>query len=555
MTSFKIQSIALACCALSAWPTLTQAQIVIQSPKQGIDQSSQLLRESLKPKPLARVDTLGLESNESIDQLISVHVLSPLLKPEIERYWQGWLGRAVSIEQIQAFHSWFYEKARQSGSMAYAQTEVVKEGSGQRLVVRTLQPKVGTVRILSAEPALAHEYADLLKRRFEVDFRPGMPLDTLGLDQRLDSVSYDLPIELDATLRAVGPEQLDLIVNITAAKHKPGQVLTAIEQWTNHGLKQYGRAQILAMMNVAAWREKSSVTLLGQISEGLGYARAEYEDLLPDLGARWRLYGAHAISKSILSGLSTTKNNSQEQGFGLTRVLGGHRDVVFKGSAEISARESRTHLISTGIWISKISDHQIRLRLTADNERLSPQSSRMEVGVTVGDYIHVMGPPLPEGQYKRLDAMGKTQVSLDAAGKVSLMGRIKGQWSNRNMDSYNQIALGGISGVRAYTSVDGVGDRGVIGTVELNRAFSGGWSLGAFYDGGYVQSSVTKLASQTYNHDVLQAVGLKVQGQAPGVDYSVTWAKGVGGYKSWQSTNIESKPNNHRVWAGLTFFF
>jgi hemolysin activation/secretion protein len=179
----------------------------------------------------------------------------------------------------------------------------------------------------------------------------------------------------------------------------------------------------------------------------------------------------------------------------------------------------------------------------------------MEVGVTVGDYIHVMGPPLPEGQYKRLDAMGKTQVSLDAAGKVSLMGRIKGQWSNRNMDSYNQIALGGISGVRAYTSVDGVGDRGVIGTVELNRAFSGGWSLGAFYDGGYVQSSVTKLASQTYNHDVLQAVGLKVQGQAPGVDYSVTWAKGVGGYKSWQSTNIESKPNNHRVWAGLTFFF
>ena len=118
-----------------------------------------------------------------------------------------------------------------------------------------------------------------------------------------------------------------------------------------------------------------------------------------------------------------------------------------------------------------------------------------------------------------------------------------------------------MTGVRAYTSIDGVGDRAVLGSLELNKAFKGQWSAGVFYDAGYVQNSVQRVGAQNFNHDTLQAVGLKVQGQGPGpkpgqsVDYSVTLAKGIGGYKSWQSTNLESKPNNYRVWAGLIFFF
>jgi hemolysin activation/secretion protein len=552
--------IALACSLCFVLPGAASAQAITPSPQQSIEQSTQLLRERAQAKPLAQIDMLGLESAAPIAHLVSVQVQGSLLKQDIEHYWKGRLGQSVSTEQLQDFHSWFYEKARREGFMAYAQTQTVDAGQGQSLIVQTLQPKVGTVRILSSDPVLIKAYAALLKRRFEVDFKSGQPLDILGLDQRLDSVGYDLPIELDATLRAVGPEMLDLIVNISPAKKKPGQLLSFIEQWTNYGLRQYGQAQILAMGNVAGLQAKSSLSLLGQISEGIGYARAEYEGLAPEVG-RWRVYGARSDSQSILSGLSTTKNFSAEVGAGLTRVLGGHRDMVFKGHVEISRRETLSHLLATGSAVSSITDHQLRLRWTADNERLSAQASRAEMGLTVGDYKHVAGPTLAEGVYMRLDVAGKTQKVLDSTGTVSVIARVKGQWSNRNLDSYNQMALGGVTGVRGYTSIDGVGDRAVLGSLELNKAFRGQWSAGLFYDAGYVQNSVQRIGVQNYNHDTLKSVGLKVQGQGPGqvpgqaLDYSLTLAKGVGGYKSWQSTNLESKPNNYRFWAGVTFFF
>jgi hemolysin activation/secretion protein len=557
---FVITPIALVCCLWSALPETTSAQSINPSPQQGIEQSTRLLRERAQAKPLAQIDMLGLESAVPIPHLVSVQVQGDLLKQDIEQYWKNRIGQSVSTDELQDFHSWFYEKARREGFMAYAQTQIVDAGQGQRLIIQTLQPKVGTVRILSSDPVLIKAYASLLQSRFEVDFKSGMPLDTLGLDQRLDSVGYDLPIELDATLRAVGPELLDLIVNITPSKKNPGQLLSFIEQWTNYGLRQYGHAQIMAMGNWSGLQAKSSLSLLGQVSEGIGYARAEYEGLAPEVG-RWRVYGARSDSQSILPGLSTTKNYSAEVGAGLTRVLGGYRDTVFKGHVEISARDSLSHLLATGSTVSNISDHQLRVRWTADNERLSPQSSRAEIGLTVGDYTHVAGPTLAEGVYKRVDVAGKTQKVLDNSGTVSVVARLKGQWSNRNLDSYNQMALGGVTGVRAYTSIDGVGDRAVLGSLELNKAFKGQWSAGVFYDAGYVQNSVQRVGAQNFNHDTLQAVGLKVQGQGPGqlpgqsMDYSVTLAKGIGGYKSWQSTNLESKPNNYRVWAGLIFFF
>lgn len=551
---FHLTPVALFCGVLWTMPCAVLAQSSPVSPQQGIDQSTQLLRERLQLKPLAQVDVLGLESAEPIDRLVQVRVIGDLLQQDIERYWKPYIGQPVSVEQLQEFHSWFYDKSRREGFLAYAQSQTRETVGGQALVIQTLQPKVGTVRILSSEPALLRQYAPLLQRRFDVDFKPGSPLDTLGLDQRLDSVSYDLPIELDATLRAVGPEQLDLIVNVSPASKKPGRLLSFVEQWTNHGLRQYGHAQITAVGQWEGWQEKSSLSLLGQISEGIGYARAEYEGLAPEVG-RWRLYGSRSDSHSVLGGSATTQNYSAELGAGMTRVLGGDRDMVYKGQVDVSTRESLSHLKATGIAVSNISDRQLRLRWSADNERLTPNSSRFDVGLTVGDYTRVVGPALQPGTYKRVDVGGKTQTTLDSAGTVTLVGRAKGQWASRNLDSYNQIALGGLAGVRAYTSIDGVGDRAVLGTLELNKAFPGQWSAGVFYDGGYVQNSVNPVGAQTSNHDTLQAVGLKLQGRAPGVDYSVVMAKGVGGYKSWQSTNIESKPNNYRIWAGLTFFF
>jgi hemolysin activation/secretion protein len=68
-----------------------------------------------------------------------------------------------------------------------------------------------------------------------------------------------------------------------------------------------------------------------------------------------------------------------------------------------------------------------------------------------------------------------------------MTGRLRGQWASRNLESYNQITLGGVNGVRAYTSADGVGGHVALASLELTQALSPVLSVTAFFDGGQVR--------------------------------------------------------------------
>ena len=98
------------------------------------------MRERLQLKPLAQVDVLGLESAEPIDRLVQVRVIGDLLQQDIERYWKPYIGQPVSVEQLQEFHSWFYDKSRREGFLAYAQTDA----QGNKLLVSLVVPRVGS---------------------------------------------------------------------------------------------------------------------------------------------------------------------------------------------------------------------------------------------------------------------------------------------------------------------------------------------------------------------------------------------------------------------------
>ena len=100
--------------------------------------------------------------------------------------------------------------------------------------------------------------------------------------------------------------------------------------------------------------------------------------------------------------------------------------------------------------------------------------------------------------------------------------------------------------MRAYTSADGTGDRGVLGTLELSQSLPSNTTVSVFYDVGQVVPQVHPLASATVQRYALQGSGLQVQGRYFQVQYALTWAKGHRGYKGWVPSNIESEPNNQR---------
>lgn len=76
-------------------------------------------------------------------------------------------------------------------------------------------------------------------------------------------------------------------------------------------------------------------------------------------------------------------------------------------------------------------------------------------------------------------------------GAFSLLARAYGQWASRNLDSSEELTLGGPYAVRGYGVGDGQGDAGLIETVELRydaptRTASDALQLAAFLDAGRI---------------------------------------------------------------------
>ena len=225
---------------------------------------------------------------------------------------------------------------------------------------------------------------------------------------------------------------------------------------------------------------------------------------------------------------------------------------MIKGVADLSIRQAHSNLSSTGVEINSLKDHQLRLRVSADNERLSIEPMRVEVTGVLGNYATLVNfPNIPQGNYSKLEFSARKQVNLTENGQVFALAKVRGQFASQHLDGTNQISLGGANGVRAYSTADGLGDDGVLGTLELNYKNLPNQSFGVFYDGGLVRASktpITGIYSQTY---ALQAVGLQSSGNTNNWYYNWALAKGFGGNKGALVTDVESSPNNWRLTASL----
>ena len=166
---------------------LSWAQADPAAAQKNLEQLGAQLRERVLPKPMVYVDTLGLEANTPVAHLVAVQVQSAVLSRTIDRYWQGRIGRAVSVDELRAFHGWFYERAAQEGYMAYAKTEVVKVNGGEQLNIQVMQPKINSVRVLASDTAQAGLYLERVQNRIAQVFKAGQSLDTMLDISRLDA--------------------------------------------------------------------------------------------------------------------------------------------------------------------------------------------------------------------------------------------------------------------------------------------------------------------------------------------------------------------------------
>lgn len=133
--------------------------------------------------------------------------------------------------------------------------------------------------------------------------------------------------------------------------------------------------------------------------------------------------------------------------------------------------------------------------------------------------------------------------------RFSLYTQLQGQWADTNLDSSEQLYLGGAYGVRAYPQGEAAGDQGWLANLELRYALTEAWQLSTFLDHGEVRTSKNPWTTDD-NHRSLSGTGVGATWSAYG------WR--VNAVAAWKLGNADSESDvdrSPRVWAQVVRYF
>lgn len=109
-------------------------------------------------------------------------------------------------------------------------------------------------------------------------------------------------------------------------------------------------------------------------------------------------------------------------------------------------------------------------------------------------------------------------------GSFTLFGQFKGQFADGNLDSSEQLSLGGPTGVRAYPGGEASGDEGWLLTTEVRYDLPKAYSFGNIQLSGFVDYGHIKLNKDPWPNSVATATGKNSYSLA-GAGFGVSLAK------------------------------
>ena len=459
---------------------------------------------------------------------------------EVDSYWRPFLQQPVRGYQLNEFKSWLWNQLQRMGYFALIRLKYQESDLGTVLHIELSSPTIGRATVLTLDRQAHHPLAQGLAQRFAQAYPEGSLVDIQGIEAQLNAMTYALPISLEANLRQVGAEKMDVVIGLRDLESTPGKITRGVMQFNNNGLKTYGREQVLGVLHVAGPQALSEFVGVAQVSKGVDYLRGEYIQPIAGLASRWNIYGLAVHSRATISqggAMYTQRGQSHELGGGLTTLLDANRAGTWYSIVELSQRQSDSRLtaLSTNVTTTtrNRSDNQLRMGLKSIHQLTFATHLSSETTLTLGQ-MRIQGDDTefntPEAQdvqgtYQRLEHKGALHKALPADERWTFTGRWRAQTVSQNMDSYNKISLGGVNGIRAFDSDEGVGDQGLQLSFELTRHINPNFYAGLFYDVGRVWTH-KEPQSNSYS---LRGAGVSMGGKLhPQVDWTLSVAKSHG---------------------------
>ncbi len=543
---FKLGLVASACiCALSLQGAFAQTSGPTAADVQRSIEQNKHLTSPAAPKPAAKKPTAPATTDQGFARLSSVQINSPLFQNELMTYWVSEINKPVPAQKLADFKAFAWELFQNKGYLAYITTSAQPTPEGSVLTVNVAFPSVGKVSVVTVDGNKGKEYADEVARRFTAIYKAGTPVDVQGFENQLNAAAYDLPVDLEVSLRQVNDKVVDVVINLRPAEHKAGSVLGGLVQINNYGLDQFGKEQLLGNVRIAGFTPLSELSLTTQQSRGVGYYRADYFAPIVGTGMRWNVYASEVRSQA-----SNVNGLSKEVGAGLTKLLSTDREGRWYAGAEVSKRQTQNWAAS--VESANRVDQQVRFKLRAESSKGWVDQFNNELVLVAGsvnldrnetDKSSDSTGLQVAGSYQKLEMNGGLSQALSKDGIYTGTVRWRAQAASKNLDTYNRISLGGVNGIRAYTSLDGVGDQGAQMSFDVIHQVVPDVYAGLFYDIGMVRNNRNPLVGATdTGYYTLQGVGWQVGGKIADVNWSLSFAQATGknpGPGVWTSTNTQ----------------
>lgn len=403
------------------------------------------------------------------------------------------VGPDRSLRDLQAAAQVVADAYRRRGffARAFVPAQSIKDGI---VHIQVVEGRFGSMR-RKAQPDRAD--ADFVANMVGTDLKPGQPYSLDDLERGL-LLANDLPgVAVDGTLTA-GTElgASDLVLDIN---DRP--LISASLGGSNAGARATGAYLGAAAASInGATGQGDQLNTLVMKSQGIAYGLASFAVPLGSDG--WRM----KVSSSVLT----------------YRLNGDFHDLRAHGLATTQGAEISYPLIRSSTRNQRLRTYVEHANydddaLGADLHRKRVNRGGVGLGGDISDdwggggltsyavtlsggVLDLSGLADDDAQDKATSKTGGgfTKLAVDAHRDQALTPglflrvRVVGQWSNQNLDSSEQMALGGPQGVRAYPVNEALSDRAMLTNVELHHAPDDDWARGldlfAFVDAGLTQT-------------------------------------------------------------------
>jgi hemolysin activation/secretion protein len=435
--------------------------------------------------------------------------------------------------------------------------------------IRIIEARVGAILIKSATDGQSLPLMERVANGFISEGNAAGQFLSLDRLSRSKALINELP-GVSAQV-ALSKSQTDGHSDIEVSLEESPRISSRVEA-SNTGSASTGEIQTTLALNINNPRQVGDAVNMDAVhSEGSSFLTLKYWS--PAGYDGWRIApGVSALNYRSLASFSSNLSNGSAHVAGFYMTYPWIRDTNSSRSVNLSAEVKDYQNFSDGNQSSSYSVKKLNAGVsgfwTGEKQSISYALNFGLGNLSIKNETQlekdkILPGPQTEGDFAKLNLNLAFNSDLPIA-KTTARLVLTGQLASKNLNSSEQMYLGGLDGVRAYPVAQGGGSQGLLASVEITHNYPNQLQLGAFVDMGIIQqyklnwSSALQGNTQANNTYSLSAIGLLAKYAWQNFQLQSAMAFRIGDNPLRSSTgaqlNTDNRYNSVQVWLRGTYF-